>query len=94
MTKLTELKKNDVMLVRENTDEKSIILDSKELPTDIHLVDYTVEGDTKTDAVRAFKMSDVFDAYYDFGIKTITSIRTGYGSIRPNLWKAPKPEDD
>ena len=94
MTKLTELKKNDVILVRENTDEKTIVLDSKELPTDIHLVEYTEEGDTKTDAVRAFKMSDVFDAYYDFGVKTITAIKTGYGSIRPNLWKAPKPEDD
>ncbi len=94
MTKLTELKKNDVILVRENTDEKTIVLDSKELPTDIHLVQYDVEGETKTDAVRAFKMSDVFDAYYDIGVKTITAIKTGYGSIRPNLWKAPKPEDD
>ena len=94
MTKLTELKKNDVMLVRENTDEKSIILDSKELPTDIHLVEYDVEGETKTDAVRAFKMSDVFDAYWDIGVKSVTAIKTGYGSIRPNLWKAPKPKDD
>mgnify|MGYP007072310472 FL=1 len=94
MTKLSELKKNDVMLVRENTDEKTIMLDSKELPTDIHLIDYTVEGETKTDAVRAFKMSDVFDAYYDLGIKSVTAIKTGYGSIRPNLWKAPKSEDD
>ena len=94
MTKLSELKKNDVMLVRENTDEETIMLDSKELPTDIHLIDYTVEGETKTDAVRAFKMSDVFDAYYDLGIKSVTAIKTGYGSIRPNLWKAPKPEDD
>ena len=94
MSKLTELKKNDVMLVRENTDEKSIILDSKELPTDIHLVQYDVEGEIKTDAVRAFKMSDVFDAYWDIGVKSVTAIKTGYGSIRPNLWKAPKPEDD
>lgn len=94
MTKLTELKKSDVILVRENTDEKTIVLDSKELPTDIHLVEYTDEGNTKIDAVRAFKMSDVFDAYYDFGVKTITSIRTGYGSIRPNLWVSPKPKDD
>ena len=94
MTKLTELKKSDVILVRENTDEKTIVLDSKELPTDIHLVEYTDEGNTKIDAVRAFKMSDVFDAYYDLGVKTITSIRTGYGSIRPNLWTSPKPKDD
>ena len=92
MTKLTELKKNDVILVRENTDEKTIVLDSKELPTDIHLVEYTVEGETKIDAVRAFKMADVFDAYYDFGVKSVTAIKTGYGSIRPNLWKSPKPE--
>ena len=94
MSKLTELKKNDVMLVRENTDEKTIVLDSKELPSDIHLVEYDVEGETKTDAVRAFKMSDVFDAYWDIGVKSITAIKTGYGSIRPNLWTAPVPEDD
>ena len=35
------------------------------LPTDIHLVEYEVEGKLYVDAIRAYKMSDIFDGYYD-----------------------------
>ena len=94
MTKFAELKKHEVILVCENTDEKTIELDAKELPTDVHLVQYKDEDTVKIDAVRAFKMSDIFDAYWDFGIKNVSSIRAGYGNIRPNLYTAPTPKDD
>ena len=93
MSKLTHLKSHDVILVRENTTVQSIKDDTKTLPTDIHLIEYDVDGQTKIDAVRAFKMSDIFDAYYDLGIKNVHSITSGYGSIKPKLYTAPKPED-
>ena len=94
MSKLTQLKKHDVILVRENTTLQSIKDDTKTLPTDIHLIEYDENGETKVDAVRAFKMSDIFDAYYDFGIKNVHSITSGYGNIKPKLYTAPKGEDD
>jgi hypothetical protein len=68
-------------------------LDQAELPTDIHLVEYEVEGKLYVDAIRAFKMSDIFDGYYDklnpLGGK-ITSITSGYGNLRPNLYNPKK----
>ena len=64
-----------------------------ELPTDIHLVEYVKGNDLFLDAVRAYKMSEIFDYYYDslneaaqagaitnFEIRSITS---GYGNIKP-----------
>ena len=93
MTKLQELKKYDVILVRENTDEESIVMDQKNLPTDIHLIKYDDEGTIKIDAVRAFRMSDIFDAYWDIGSKSVIFIKAGYGCIKPNLYNPQPPED-
>ena len=62
--------------------------DDSQLPTDIHLVYYTV-GDFKcVDAVRAYSMVDIFDDYYDKlkDIGTIDSIKSGYGKIKPILY--------
>ena len=68
-------------------------LDQSVLPTDLHLVEYEVEGKLYVDAIRAYKMSDIFDGYYDklkpLGGK-VTSITTGYGSIKPNLYNVQK----
>jgi hypothetical protein len=62
--------------------------DDTELPTDLHIVTYTVGGDTYYDAVRAYTKVDIFDAYYDKlnGIGHIKSIRSGLGRIKPKLY--------
>jgi len=88
MTKNTHLKNYDVTLVSEDTNQTDVRLDAKILPTDVHLVEYVEEGKTKFDSVRAIKMSDVFDGYWDLGVKDITSITSGYGTLRPNMYKA------
>ena len=67
--------------------------DDTELPTDIHIVEYTIEDKTYYDAVRANKQSDIFDIYYDktkpLGGKVI-AIRNGYGKIKPKLYNPVK----
>ena len=62
--------------------------DDSTLPSDVHIVEYTVGGETYYDAVRAYTKADIFDAYYD-KLRTIgklISIKSGYGRIRPNLY--------
>ena len=57
-----------------------------DLPSDTHLVFYVADdGGVLIDAVRAYKKSDVFDAYYDAG-KVVLDIRTGFGRIKPKLY--------
>ncbi len=60
----------------------------KDLPTDVHIVTYTVAGETYYDAVRAYTKVDIFDAYYDKlkSIGTITDIKSGLGRIKPILY--------
>jgi len=63
--------------------------DDKHLPTDVHIVTYSYEdGERIYDAVRAYTMVDIFDAYHDKlrGKGTVHSIKAGYGRIRPNLY--------
>ncbi len=64
-------------------------LDESTLPTDLHMVEYEVDGKLYVDSVRAHKAVDIFDPYYDkitsVGGKLI-SISSGYGKIRPNLF--------
>ena len=62
--------------------------DDSELPTDVHIVTYSVGGEKYFDAVRAYSKVDIFDAYYDKlrGIGTIHSIKSGYGRIKPKLY--------
>tara|TARA_R100001015_G_scaffold19184_2_gene15754 strand:- start:1712 stop:1969 length:258 start_codon:yes stop_codon:yes gene_type:complete len=62
--------------------------DDATLPTDVHLITFTEEGDTKIHAVRAYTKVDIFDHYYDKlkGKGTIQSIHSGFGRIRPNLY--------
>lgn len=77
----------------DGTSISDIEADNKNLPSDIHAVTYVEDGVTKIDAVRAYKMTDIFDGYYDFGIKTIQSIESGYGSIKPKLYNTNPPKD-
>ena len=62
--------------------------DDSQLPTDVHIVTYSVGGEKYFDAVRAYNKVDIFDAYYDKlkGIGTIHSIKSGYGRIKPKLY--------
>lgn len=62
--------------------------DDTQLPTDIHIITYVINGETFNDVVRAYTKVDIFDAYYDklAGKGTITSIKSGYGRIKPKLY--------
>lgn len=62
--------------------------DDTQLPTDVHIVTYSVGGEKYFDAIRAYSKVDIFDAYYDKlkGIGTIHSIKSGYGRIKPKLY--------
>ena len=63
---------------------------SSDLPTDTHLVSYrTSEGAEGADAVRAYKMSDLFDYYHDVGYEVL-AITSGFGSVKPKLWQDSK----
>ena len=62
--------------------------DDRELPTDLHIIRYSVGGDMYFDAVRAYTKTDIFDAYYDKlrTIGQIHEIRSGLGRIKPKLF--------
>lgn len=93
MSKTAHLRKYDVIMIAEDTNLDDIKNDSTKLPTDINVVTYQEDGKVKIDAVRSQKMSDVFDAYYDLGVREFESIKNGYGTIRPNLYNVPKTEE-
>ena len=63
-------------------------MEEHKLPTDTHLVEYKIGADTFVDMVRAHRMSDIFDAYYDkiSHIGKLIAIKAGFGKIRPNLY--------
>jgi len=70
-------------------------LNHAELPTDIHIVEYENQGKVYSDAVRAYKMCDIFDVYHDKLRETggkVINITSGYGRLRPNLYKTQKAE--
>ena len=64
-------------------------LDESALPSDLHLVEYEVDGKLYVDSVRAYKAVDIFDPYYD-KLKlvdgTLISITSGHGKIKPKLF--------
>ena len=91
MTKSGEFQKHDVIVLLESTTIQHIEDESKNLPSDVHIVRYTEDGVEKIDAVRAYRKTDIFDAYHDFGLRDIKEITSGFGSIRPNLYN-PNPD--
>jgi len=70
--------------------------DDKQLPSDVHIVTYEIGDTTYYDAVRAYTMVDIFDAYYDKlkDTGTVSKIKSGYGNIRPNLYGKIKNEEE
>lgn len=86
MTKTAHLRKYECTLLMDSTSVDDIRANTKTLPTDVHAVVYEEDGITKVDAVRAYKMSDIFDGYWDWGIRNISSITSGYGNIKPKLY--------
>ena len=86
------LLRREVIIFQQNVREQD--LDDKGLPTDIHIVEYSQGGLPHSDIVRAGKMSDIFDAYYDklkiSGGGVVTAIKSGFGTIKPKLWSSNK----
>ena len=62
--------------------------DDTQLPTDLHIITYTKDGERQFDAVRAYTKVDIFDEYYDKLGKDnpIHSIESGYGRVKPKLF--------
>ena len=69
--------------------------DDTELPTDVHIITFTKDGERQFDAVRAYSKADIFDEYYDkLGRDNpIHSIESGYGRIKPKLYGKIKTEE-
>ena len=83
--------RSDVNIFILNTTPDVIKEMDPELPTDTHIIEYTVDGETSYDAVRGYKMGDIFNVYHDkfkreSAVCTIVAITNGYGRIKPNLY--------
>ena len=81
--------RREVTIFSENVEES--FFEQKHLPTDIHRVEYVIGEETVVDAVRAYKMVDIFDVYYDKIAPlngSIAQMTNGYGTIKPKLWTA------
>ena len=89
----TKEDKNKIQILEQELDLDKF--DDKGLPTDIHIVTYTFDGETKHDAVRGYTMVDIFDAYHDKVRKhgAVVKIASGYGNVRPNLYGKIKSDD-
>ena len=90
------LEKYGLVLLMEETSKTELEDLGSELPTDTHLVTYVTDEYMKTfgkDAVRAYKMSDIFDAYHDANLK-VTAIQNGFGTIKPKLFVDQVKKDD
>ena len=85
--------KKKIQIVEQGIDPNNF--EDKELPTDVHLVKYTMAGEVIYDAVRAYAKVDIFDAYYDKlrTIGEIKEIKSGYGKIKPKLYGKIKSDD-
>ena len=82
-----EARRREVIIFRLGVSPEDF--DDKGMPTDVHLIRYDIDGTTYCDAVRANKMVDIFDVYFDkldlCGGRVI-DIKSGYGTIKPKLW--------
>jgi len=93
----TDATKRDVNIFILNTTPDVIREMDPELPTDTHIIEYVIDGETSYDAIRAYKKTDVFDLYHDKFKKdnisaTIVAISNGYGRIKPKLYGYQAPE--
>ena len=83
--------RGDVNIFILNTSPEAIKEMDKELPTDTHIIEYVIDGETSYDAVRGYKMVDIFNIYHDKFKKDniaaeVVSITSGYGVIKPKLY--------
>ena len=81
----------DVHVLFPLTTEEDLIAKDKSLPSDTHLCRYMKDGTETISALRAYKMSDIFDALYDNGCEVL-EIRPGFGTIKPKLYGYQKVE--
>ena len=89
----TKEEKSHIQILEQELDLDKF--DDKGLPTDVHIVTYEYDSVTKYDAVRAYTMVDIFDAYHDKvkGHGKVIKIASGYGNVRPNLYGKIKTDD-
>ena len=101
MNLIEHLQLYECQLMAEETSHDELVALNKGLPSDVHLVRYwpkkaareeqakaadvLVEDLIAVSGIRAYKMSDIFDALCDAGYEVI-EIAQGYGRIRPNLF--------
>ena len=89
--------RGDVNIFMLNTTPETIKEMDAELPTDTHIIEYVIDGETSYDAIRGYKKCDIFDLYYDKfkrdGISAqVVAITNGYGRIKPKLYGYQSPE--
>ena len=93
MIEFTKQEKSHIQILEQELDLDKF--DDKGLPSDTHIVTYEYDSVTKYDAVRAYTMVDIFDAYHDKvkGHGKVVKIASGYGNVRPNLYGKIKSDD-
>ena len=81
-----ELRKSKCQLIEQEICPDTF--DDSELPTDVHIITYSVGGELYHDAIRSYCMADIFDQYYDKlkDIGHVVKIRSGLGKIKPKLY--------
>jgi len=89
----TAKEKNKIQILQQEIELDKF--EDKGLPADSHMVTYKVDDKTLYDVVRAYTMVDIFDAYYDKlkDVGELVKIKSGYGTIRPNLYGKIKTDD-
>ena len=89
----TVKEKIKIQIVDQEVNLKTFI--DSHLPSDCHIVTYSIDGNIAYDVVRAYTMADIFDAYFDKlrGKGELLKIQSGYGKIRPNLYGKIKTEE-
>jgi|TARA_B100000035_G_scaffold309668_1_gene316211 hypothetical protein len=86
MTTLQErLIKNECQLLLDATSHEELKELESELPSDVHLVEYHLDGDLMVSGIRGYRMVDIFDALFDHGAEVVSIIQ-GYGRIKPKLF--------
>ncbi len=76
---------NECELLLDVTSHEELRELNRDLPSDVHLVEYRFAGEYLASGIRGYRMVDIFDALHDHGAEVI-SIVQGYGSIKPKLW--------
>tara|TARA_B100000925_G_C21764961_1_gene369409 strand:- start:319 stop:585 length:267 start_codon:yes stop_codon:yes gene_type:complete len=78
-------------ILKENCDPKKE--NNSALPYNAYLVQYKAgEDETRWDLTMAYKMSEIFDHYYD-KYKSVLAIVQSEGRVSPKLWNDPsKPQ--